>query len=197
MQVTERSLGGWCSGLDADARSTLWRIVHDSLAWAVSAPKTPFRFDSYNCAACLQRRMASFVTLHDQAGALRGCIGTLEARAPLYRSVHENAVAAALHDPRFPPLIETELPETAYTISILSACEPIEGPDAFVPGQQGIILEQTGRRAVFLPEVAPEQGWSRQQTLAALCRKAGLAPQAWKAPEARFQIFFSSVLSGE
>jgi len=127
MQVTERSLGAWCSGLDADARSTLWRIVHDSLAWAVSGEQAPFRFDSYNC----------------------------------------------------------------------SACEPIEGPDAFVPGQQGIILEQTGRRAVFLPEVAPEQGWSRQQTLAALCRKAGLAPQAWKEPEARFQIYFSSVLSGE
>ena len=42
------------------------------------------------------------------------------------------------------------------------------------------MLTKGERRAVFLPEVAKEQGWNREQTLTQLAKKAGLPPDAWK-----------------
>jgi AmmeMemoRadiSam system protein A len=125
---------------------------------------------------------------------LRGCIGSLEPQAPLCRSVHENAVGAALRDPRFPPVSARELPRLVVDVSILSLIEPIAGPGAFRLGEHGIILEKGWHRAVYLPEVAPEQGWTVEETLCSLSEKAGLPPDAWR-KGANFKVFSSVVLS--
>ena len=141
----------------------------------------------------LQEKGACFVTLHDGTGELRGCIGNLQAYEPLGDNLRHNALNAAFRDPRFPPLEPEELPEIRLEVSILSAPRPISGPEEFELGTHGIILQQSGRSAVFLPQVAPEQGWDRTTTLTFLARKAGLAPDAWRQPDARFFVFTATV----
>lgn len=126
---------------------------------------------------------AVFVTL-SQGGQLRGCIGSLEAWRPLGEDLAANARAAALRDPRFPPLSPQELPGTRVEVSILSAPEPIafaSQADALAqlrPGLDGVILEWRGRRGTFLPQVW-EQLPRAEDFLAHLKQKAGLPADFW------------------
>ena len=126
---------------------------------------------------------ACFVTL-TQGGELRGCIGTLQAHRPLLADVKSNAVAAALHDPRFTPLSLTELDITEVEISLLSSTQTmnVQGEaDALAqlrPDIDGVIFEYNSFRSTFLPQV-----WSQlpqpHQFLAQLKRKAGLPGNFW------------------
>ena len=112
--------------------------------------------DSYP--ASLRAVRASFVTL-ELGGALRGCIGSLQARQPLICDVSENAYNAAFRDPRFPPLSQQEFPELEVHISVLSEPEPLPVSDRadlmskLRPGCDGLILSQGPQRATFLPSV--------------------------------------------
>ena len=142
----------------------------------------------------LREEHPCFVSLHLH-GKLRGCIGSLEAKEPLYRNVINNAFNAAFKDPRFPPLTEKELTQTRIEVSVLTPAREIASSDDFIVGLHGIILEADGRRAVFLPQVAPQQNWDRQTTLNHLARKAGLPEEAWRRPNARLKVFESMVFS--
>lgn len=126
---------------------------------------------------------ATFVTL-ERCGALRGCIGTLTAHQPLVADVAEHAFGAAFHDPRFAPLAAAEWPDTAVSISVLSPPVPLAFADEqdllrqIRPGQDGLILEDQGHRATFLPAVwesLPEKAdfWRH------LKAKAGLQADHW------------------
>ncbi len=137
---------------------------------------------------------AVFVTLH-RDGALRGCIGLVEAITPLYRAVQEMAVAAATRDPRFPPLTEEELDSTEVEISVLSHARPVRGPDELTIGVDGLVVEALGRRGLLLPQVAPEAGWDAATLLARTCVKAGLPPDTWKRADARLTAFGAQVFS--
>jgi AmmeMemoRadiSam system protein A len=132
----------------------------------------------------LERVRGAFVTLHtpDVPGGtrLRGCIGTVTPTEPLYRHVIENAVHAAFDDPRFPPLEEHEVPGLTLEISALTALSPVNGPEAIVPGRDGVQLESGGSRSVFLPQVATEQGWGTRELLEHLALKAHLPRDAWQ-----------------
>ncbi|HEB97200.1 MAG TPA: AmmeMemoRadiSam system protein B [Sedimenticola thiotaurini] len=141
----------------------------------------------------LKRPGGAFVTLKE-AGHLRGCIGYIAPVAPLYRAVLENGYNAARRDYRFQPLQPGELKGLEVEVSVLTPPRPIDSWRDFRVGEQGIILSKDGRRAVFLPEVAREQGWDREQTLTHLARKAGLPGDAWR-QGARFQVFRSQVHS--
>ncbi len=128
---------------------------------------------------------ATFVTLTDRHGELRGCVGRLEATRPLREDVQANAVAAAFHDSRFAPLEAHEWPGLRVEVSLLDAPVPLppamSESDALVqlrPGVDGVILEWQGRRATFLPQVW-EQLPEPRAFMAALRRKAGLAPDFW------------------
>jgi len=128
---------------------------------------------------------ATFVTLR-QEGALRGCIGSLEARRSLGADVRANAVAAAFRDPRFAPLVVHEFHATTIEVSLLSASVElafVDEADAVVqlrPGIDGVILEAGRRRATFLPQVW-EQLPEPREFLAALKHKAGLPEDYWSA----------------
>lgn len=122
---------------------------------------------------------------------LRGCIGTLRADEPLNEAVARCAVEAAFADPRFPPLARDELPEITVSVSALGAPRPVDSADAIVPGVHGVILEHGAHRAVFLPQVATEQGWDVPTLLENLARKAGLRREAWK--EGRLFVFEAEV----
>lgn len=138
-------------------------------------------------AAWLDAPGASFVTLTSgraPGGALRGCIGSLGARRPLREDVEANAVAAALHDPRFAPLTARELDDTVVEVSVLSAPAALPAADEaellarLRPGVDGVVLSASGRRATFLPQVW-EQLPDPADFLARLRRKAGLPADYW------------------
>lgn len=135
----------------------------------------------------------AFVSVH-KAGHLRGCMGWMESDLPLGSTLLRVALSAAFDDPRFPALKEGEWGQCAVEISVLGGLEPVAGPDGVDVGRHGVQLDCDGRRAVFLPQVAVEQGWTREETLAALCRKAGLPPDAWERPDCRLSVFVAQVL---
>ncbi len=140
--------------------------------------------------ARLREPAGAFVTLKHQ-GALRGCIGYIEPREPLYRAVLENGDNAARHDRRFPPVQPSDLDDLEVEVSVLTPPRPIASWEEFRVGEEGIILTKGARRAVFLPEVAVEQGWTREETLSQLARKAGLPADAWR-DGASFAVFSST-----
>jgi AmmeMemoRadiSam system protein B/AmmeMemoRadiSam system protein A len=141
----------------------------------------------------LQRQSGAFVTLKKH-GQLRGCIGYIQPIEPLYRAVISTAIKAAHYDRRFSPVKPSELDKLEIEVSVLSKPQPIDSYDKFIVGQHGIILEKDGRGAVFLPEVAVEHGWNREQTLSRLAKKAGLPPEAWK-EGAKFKVFTTQTYS--
>jgi AmmeMemoRadiSam system protein B/AmmeMemoRadiSam system protein A len=113
-------------------------------------------------------------------GKLRGCIGQPEPTFPLYYGTVQAAVDAALHDPRFEPVKAAELPRLELEVTVLSPRRPIASYKDIRIGTHGIVLQKGGRAALFLPQVAPEQGWNVEQTLDALAEKAGLPKDAWR-----------------
>ena len=142
-----------------------------------------------------------FVTINNRGvkakkeGRLRGCIGTMEAREPLVDAIVDAAVSAA-HDPRFPELDPSELPEVTLEVSVLSPMHVVPGPDDIVLGKHGVFLTKGGRRAVFLPQVATETKWDLATFLSNLSMKAGLSPDAWKSG-ATFEVFTAQVFGEE
>lgn len=139
----------------------------------------------------LRRVAGAFVTLH-AAGALRGCIGTLEGTRPLAQAVAELARSAAFHDPRFPALSAAEWPAIQLEISVLSPLRPVSDPQEVQVGRHGLVLSQGGQRGVLLPQVAVEYRWDRETFLEHTCRKAGLPPDAWRRG-ARIEVFEAQV----
>ena len=133
-----------------------------------------------------------FVTLHKK-GLLRGCIGYIEPIKPLQDAVIDNAVNAAVNDSRFPKVTSNEMNDIDIEISVLTPPELIEDPGQFIPGRHGIIIRKGFRSAVFLPQVATEQGWTREETLNHLCRKAGLPGDEWRKSGMEFRIFSAEV----
>ncbi len=128
-----------------------------------------------------------FVTLKKR-GNLRGCIGRMTPDRPLANLVGAMALQAAFEDPRFAPVTLKELPDLEIEISVLTPMQPVPGPEAIVVGRDGVLLKKGGRSAVFLPQVAPEQGWGRDEMLDHLAMKAGLPAGAWR-EGAQFSIF--------
>jgi MEMO1 family protein len=126
-----------------------------------------------------RRRQGAFVTL-TLRGQLRGCIGHMAEDRPLPQNVGAMALAAATEDPRFPPLGPAELKDVEIEISVLTPLERVTGPEAVVVGRDGVQIRKGGHVAVFLPQVATEQGWDRDALLENLCLKAGLPKDAWQ-----------------
>lgn len=131
---------------------------------------------------------AAFVTL-TSGGALRSCMGNLDADAPLLESVTGAAMAAARSDPRFEPVLPMELPSLHVDVSVLGPPRLIRSPTQFRPAIDGIMVEIGTRRGLLLPEVATDAGWNALQMFAAVCRKAGLPPSAWADPRTRLSTF--------
>ncbi len=143
----------------------------------------------------LAQPRGAFVTL--TAGrALRGCIGYIDGVAPLARAVAENAAAAASRDPRFDPVAPSEVAGLKIEISALTPLRDVAGPGDIVVGRHGVVLSKGGARAVFLPQVAVEQGWDLTAMLDQLALKARLPAGAWR-QRARFQVFEAEVFADE
>lgn len=136
-----------------------------------------------------------FVTLRRRADDdLRGCVGIVEPRFPLGEAVRRAAVSAALDDTRFAPVTLGELPSLTVHVSVLTSLAP-SAPEGVEVGHHGVVVHHDERSALFLPQVATEQGWDRETLLRQLCRKAGLPPDAWRHPECRLFVFETDTYS--
>jgi AmmeMemoRadiSam system protein B/AmmeMemoRadiSam system protein A len=143
----------------------------------------------------LNKEMGSFVTLHKH-GELRGCIGNIIGRGPLYLTVRDMAVEAAVNDPRFASLGEGELKDIEIEVSVLTPLERINDPDKIKMGLHGVLVRRGFNSGVFLPQVATETGWSRDEFMSNLCsHKAGLPADAWKDKSTEVYIFTAEVFS--
>ena len=133
-----------------------------------------------------------FVSLH-RGGALRGCLGRLEADLPVGEAVRRMAVASAREDPRFAPVAPDELEDLDVEVSVLSPSQRVR-PEDVVPGRDGLIVRRGGRAGVLLPQVATEQGWDRLAFLKAVCQKAQLPAEAWREPGTDLYAFRAQVV---
>jgi hypothetical protein len=141
----------------------------------------------------LEREMGAFVTLH-KGGRLRGCIGNMVAKGPLDRTVCDMAIAAAVEDPRFPPVSMEELDDIDIEISVLSPMVKTGDPDSIEAGKHGVMVRDGWRSGVYLPQVAREAGWGREEFMNSLCaNKAGMAPDAWKTGACDIYVFTAEV----
>jgi AmmeMemoRadiSam system protein A len=173
---------------DATLGRALVAIARLSISRALGLPTAPGK--TVDAALvdlpALHQPGATFVTLHDAEGRLRGCVGQLEATRALGDDVSANALEAAFGDHRFEPVSAAEWPGLAIEVSLLGPAEPMavaNQADALArlrPGIDGVILAWHGRRATFLPQV-----WAQlpdvADFLAALKVKAGLAADFWTA----------------
>jgi len=136
----------------------------------------------------------AFVTLHNR-GRLRGCIGRFADGVDVAGTVREMA-AAALGDSRFigEPVTADELPELDIEISVLSPMKRVADPLSLELGMHGILIRRGARSGCFLPQVAAEQRWTKEQFLSYCCaHKAGLAPDAWKDPTTEVYLYTADV----
>lgn len=163
------------------------RAIEYTLAERKACPEDYFAAES---TATLNKDFACFVTLEKRSsGNLRGCIGEIIAYRPLYQSVTARAVDAAFRDSRFSPLSANELSDLRIEISVLTAPQEVASYNDIEIGRHGVIFSMQGRNSVFLPQVAPEQGWDLETTLSQLALKAGLSANAWRNSRAKFSVF--------
>jgi len=142
-----------------------------------------------------QEKRGVFVTLKEQ-GELRGCIGNFSTNFNLAQNIQEMALSAAFDDPRFPPLEEQELKDIGIEISVLSPMQKITDPNIIEVGKHGVYVKKGTRSGVYLPQVATEMGWTREQFLDSLCeQKSGLGKSCWKDPSVDIYIFTAQVFN--
>ena len=176
--------------LSNEDRRVLCAIAREAIASELEARSTAYPPMTPGC----MQVAGAFVTLNIE-GELRGCIGTMVGRAALGETVKTMAKEAAFGDPRFEPLRKDELDLIEIEITVLGPMKPIASPAEIQIGVHGVYFTYHGRSSVFLPQVALEWGWDVPTLLENLCRKAGVAPNAWKSPDTELYIFEGLVFS--
>ncbi len=179
--------------LNAHERKQMLQLARDTITTFLRERRIPaFHTDDPK----LLRSGGAFVTLrkHDD---LRGCIGYLWAEGPIYETVQRMAVEAATRDPRFPPVRPEEVKDLSIEISLLSEMEQINDPETVQVGRHGLLIRRGYYQGLLLPQVAPEQGWNREEFLEGVCYKAGLPSKAWCDPETELCVFTAEVFGEE
>ncbi len=151
-----------------------------------------------NAPDTLKENMGAFVTLNKE-GLLRGCIGYPEPIKPLVNAVIEVAVSAAVNDPRFSPVTESELDDLEIEVSVLTKPEliEVEKPEEYMDkikiGEDGLIVERGPYRGLLLPQVAVELEWNIEEFLYNTCVKAGLTADCWLFNDVKIYKFSTEI----
>jgi len=170
----------------AIARSTIENYVKNN---------TKPEIDEKNLSSTLKKNCGAFVTLNKN-GNLRGCIGRFDASEPLYKVVQEMAIASSTQDSRFLPVNSNEIPELKIEISVLTPMRRISSVDEIELGKHGIYIRKGSRSGTFLPQVATETGWTKEEFLGHCAQeKAGIGWNGWK--DAELYIYEALVFSEE
>lgn len=182
--------------LSGEDKKTLLELARKTISHHLKTGKTPTPEElGVKTTKNIETERAAFVTLTKNS-QLRGCIGEIFPRQPLFKSVISNAINAAVNDYRFKPLKKEEFPQIHIEISALTVPKEISSVDEIKLGRDGVVLKKHFNQAVFLPQVAPEQGWTLEQMLANLAMKAGLSADAWK-EDCSFMTFQAEVFEEE
>lgn len=176
--------------LNKEERKKLLQLARNAIISYLITGKTP---EIRDVDFLPNEDMGAFVTLHKK-GQLRGCIGNLIAGGPLCLAVRDMAIEAATSDPRFRPVTIEEMNDIDIEISALSPLEKIEDTEKIVAGKHGVLVRSGFASGVYLPQVATEQGWNREQFMDSLCgQKAGMPHDAWRKGECDMYIFKAQV----
>lgn len=183
---------GQAGQLDEPAQKELLTLARQTLVSFLEKKETPaVKVEN----PPLQEPHGAFVTLRTKEGQLRGCIGTFEASQPLWQVVQKMAISAATQDPRFVPVTRQELDFLKIEISVLSPRQRVSSAEEIVLGKHGVWVEKGGRSGVFLPQVAIETGWSKEEFLSQLCsQKAGLPSDCWRDSDTMMSIFEAQII---
>ncbi|MFH1881314.1 MAG: AmmeMemoRadiSam system protein A [Planctomycetota bacterium] len=177
-------------------KQTLLKVARDTVEAVIKGEPTeaPQSDDPELNAPC-----GCFVTLKNH-GRLRGCIGQFISESPLIELVAAMAKSSATGDPRFfaDPISAGELDQLDVEISVLSPLERTNEPLSLRLGVDGIYIKKGRVSGCFLPQVATETGWSKEEFLSYCCaHKAGLAADAWREPETEVNLFTADVFGAE
>jgi len=198
--VTYSGVGFWRfgSGLNENEQRTLLRLSRDVVTDYFDRDTVPaVDVEQYELTPRLESLGAAFVTLRN-AGELRGCIGDIVAKKPLFLSTAENAYQASL-DPRFEenPVTRFEVPDLQIEVSVLTPMRRLLNPRDVRVGIDGLLIVRGRNAGVLLPQIPIEEGWDREQFLAAVCLKAGLPADAWRNPQTEIYRFSAQVFDEE
>lgn len=187
--MTDAKKAGTDLGLDEQEKKTLHHVARTVIENRARKKSTPeFHVESSR----LKENRGAFVSLH-KGGQLRGCIGNIEGRGPLHKTIEEMAEAAAFRDPRFSPVTERELPDLDIEISVLTPLRKLADVNEIEVGVHGIYIKKGWLSGLLLPQVATEYRWDRETFLENTCMKAGLPANAWKDKDTEIYIFSADV----
>lgn len=177
-------------------KKILLKVARDTVEAVIKGGKVP---KPVSDDPQLNTHCGCFVTLKNK-GRLRGCIGRFVSDIPLIELVVEMATASATGDMRFfaDPITAEELEELDIEISVLSPLEKTDNPLSLRLGVDGIYIKKGRASGCFLPQVATETGWSKEEFLSSCCaHKAGLSPNAWKDPQTEVYLFTAEVFGAD
>ncbi|MBA7518554.1 hypothetical protein ES705_10625 [subsurface metagenome] len=168
--------------LTDDEKVELLKIARQTLNKYLTKADIPV-FEKKRYTGNLVEPAGAFVTLKSN-NRLRGCIGNFKPSEPLYKTVQDMAIAAATQDLRFAPVSSQEVRNLEIEISVLTPLRKISTPDDLVMGKHGIYIRKGNRSGTFLPQVATETGWSKEEFLGHCSQdKAQLGWEGWKTAE--------------
>jgi AmmeMemoRadiSam system protein A len=173
-------------------RRQLLKIARDTIESVITGKPVP---QPKSQDPQLNEHCGCFVTLKNK-DRLRGCIGQFVADKPLIELVAEMAKTSATGDPRFfaNPITGRELKSLDIEISVLSPLQRTSDPLSLELGVHGVYIRKGRVSGCFLPQVATETGWSKEEFLSYCCsHKAGLPPDAWKDPRTEVYLFTAEV----
>ena len=176
-------------GLSEDEKTTLRRIADAAIRNHCLGTKMP---EPSDLSPKLEEHRGAFVCIKKN-GELRGCIGMIEGRGPLHKTIRDMAVQAAFADPRFCGVEARELQDLNLEISVLTPMERIKSPEDVRVGTHGLYIRRGYASGLLLPQVASEHGWSRTEFLEWTCRKAGLPGNAWQDPDTEIYVFSADI----
>ncbi len=179
--------------LQSDEKKALLTLSRNTLEYYVYKKEAPF-LDGSKYSELLSMNLGAFVSLYQQDGALRGCIGNLFSNKPLFESIKELTIAAATNDPRFSPVKENEVEQITIEISVLSPLKRIADINEIKLGKHGILIRKDNHSGTFLPQVANKTNWGVEEFLGHCSRdKAGIGWDGWK--NAEIYIYEAHVFS--
>jgi AmmeMemoRadiSam system protein B/AmmeMemoRadiSam system protein A len=185
----QRSKVGVNLGFSEAEKEKLKEIARTSIESAVLGRQAP---ELSGITDKLKEPYGIFVTIKKH-GDLRGCIGRIIGDQPVYISCREMARAAALEDPRFPPVSPDELKDLKIEISVLTPMQRVKGKDDIVVGRDGLYIRKGMFSGLLLPQVPVEQGWNVDQFLAQTCHKAGLPVDSLAAKDIEIYRFSAEI----
>lgn len=179
--------------LDKKDKVELLKIARNTIETYTKKGKI-VNIDNKGFSSQLHTPAGAFVTLHSSDGKLRGCIGQFDAKIPLYKVISEMAIAASSRDHRFKPVTPDELASIELEISVLTPMKKIQSIDEITLGKHGIYIVKDGKSGTFLPQVASEFGWTKEEFVGRCSRdKARIGWDGWK--DADIYIFEAIVFS--